>query len=168
MISYDLHVCLSKFHFSNPNYVSIFHRSHASFTPLPKYLLWFDRNDIWWRVKLWSSILSRFLQPPATCCLRFTYSSQHRSSDSLVNIAMVTGWLASVQFPAVQDFFSTPQRADQHWNPFSLLPNGYRGLFSHGEKLQWRVAELSPPSSAKFKKSGATPPLFHMSSWHNA
>jgi hypothetical protein len=44
-------------------------------------------------------------------------------------------------------------------SPFQRVP---------GVKRPGREANHSPPSNAEVKKSGATPPLLHMSSWHSA
>jgi hypothetical protein len=56
-----------------------------------------------------------------------------RSRDSSVGIA--TGYRLDCPgpIPGSTRFFSSPQRQDRLWDPSSLMPNGYRGLFSRGQ-----------------------------------
>jgi hypothetical protein len=58
-------------------------------------------------------------------------------------------------------FFSSPQRPDRPTQPVS---NEYRRHFSLWVKRPGRETDHLPPSSAKVKNSGATPPLPHSSS----
>jgi hypothetical protein len=82
------------------------------------------------------------------------------------NMGNQTSFLARLgSFPGSARFFSFPQRPDRLWDPHSLLSKVYRGYFP-GVKRQARIADHSPPTSAEVKKSGAIPPLSHLSSWH--
>jgi hypothetical protein len=70
--------------------------------------------------------------------------------------------------PGIAKFFSLPQRPDRLWSPPNLISSGYRELFPTVFKRPGREAGHSLPSSAEVKNDGATPPLPHMSSRHNA
>jgi hypothetical protein len=66
-------------------------------------------------------------------------------------------------------FFYATQRTDWLWGPPSLLSNWFQGLFpGRGAKWQIHESDHSPTSVAEVKNGEAIPPLFHMSSWHNA
>jgi hypothetical protein len=55
------------FRFSDQNYVSIPHLSHACFMLRPSHIPWFDHPSNMWRsVQAWSSSICSVLQPPAT------------------------------------------------------------------------------------------------------
>jgi hypothetical protein len=55
------------FTFHDYNFVCISHLPHVSYMSHPHHSPWFDcPNNIWWRVKLWSSSLCNFLHCPFT------------------------------------------------------------------------------------------------------
>jgi hypothetical protein len=78
-----------------------------------------------------------------------------------------TDWTARVQFPAMQDF-SLPHSIHTDSVSPGLISSWYQGALSPGVKQQGCESDLLPPSNAEVKKSGATPPRLHMSSWYYA
>jgi hypothetical protein len=80
-------------------------------------------------------------------------------SMALLNLKMP----CAVQYSSFLHSIQTDSEAHS-----AVSPMGTWGSFPGGVKCQGHEADHSPPSSAEVKKGGATPPLPHMSLWHNA